>query len=423
VAGQQARLWTYGSFSGPTLRVREGDRVELELRNSLPEATNLHLHGLHVPPSVDDAFLSLAPGERRIYEFDVPFGSAGTYWYHPHLHGRVATQLFAGLAGAIVVEGPSDELFAEAEEHLLVLKDLSLQGGRGAEHEDEDWMNGKEGELVLVNGQRQPALRPERRLLRLRLLNASNARYYRMALEEHPLYLLATDGGLIEKPLELSELLLAPGERAEVLVRLEGRGQFRLLNLPYDRGTMTAGQEEAGDRGESADPHAGHGAKKPSSRADDAPGTLLTIQAPSTAAAGAIPSTVTTVSALEPSGGVTRRIVLGEDHMAADFFINGRAFDHHRVDLNARLGDTEIWEIVNEGDMDHPFHLHVYPFQVLSRNGAAEAVRAWKDVVNLRAGERLSLAVPLADFSGRTVFHCHIVEHEDRGMMGVLEVS
>lgn len=421
-AGGTAALWTYnGSLPGPTLRVREGERLKIDFRNGLPEATNLHLHGLHVPPSVDDAFLEVPPGERATYAFDVPYGSAGTYWYHPHLHGRVAPQLFAGLAGAIIVEGPTDELFAEAEEHLLVLKDVALEGDRVAPHTHDDWMNGKEGDLVLVNGTLRPTLRPEKGLLRLRLLNASNARYYRLALEDHPLYLVATDGGLIEKPVELPELLLAPGERAEVLVRLDRAGDIALHNRPYERGVMTMVDMEA------AGGHGGHGAHDKSGMAgmdhEAEPEVLLTISAPPSLRAAALPGTLVSVPVLrEENAQVTRRIAFSEDHLAARFFVNGRAFDHRRVDVTAKQGDLELWEVVNEGDMDHPFHLHVYPFQVLSRNGIPEPYRAWKDVVNLRAGETVRLAVPLSDFSGKTVFHCHIVEHEDRGMMGVLEV-
>lgn len=420
VAGGSAALWTYnGRFPGPTLRLREGERAEIDFRNGLPEPTNLHLHGLHVPPGVDDAFLAVHPGERATYTFDVPHGSAGTYWYHPHLHGRVAPQLFGGLAGTIIVEGPADELFAEAEEHLLVLKDVALEGGRVAPHTPDDWMNGKEGDLVLVNGALRPTLRPEKGLLRLRLLNASNARYYRLALEDHPLYLVATDGGLIEKPVELPELLLAPGERAEVLVRLDRSGDVALHNRPYERGVMTGADMDA------AGGHAGHDVSGMAGMEHEAePEVLLTISAPPNLRAAALPGTLVSVPVLrEEDAQAVRRIVFSEDHRAARFFVNGRAFDHRRTDVTARRGDLEVWEVVNEGDMDHPFHLHVYPFQVRSRNGVAEPYRAWKDVVNLRAGETVRLAVPLSSFSGKTVFHCHIVEHEDRGMMGVLEVK
>jgi FtsP/CotA-like multicopper oxidase with cupredoxin domain len=119
---------------------------------------------------------------------------------------------------------------------------------------------------------------------------------------------------------------------------------------------------------------------------------------------------------------VTRRVVMTERMMPPGFFLNGRTFDHERVDFGGRLGTLEVWELENRGDMDHPFHLHSYPFQVIERNGAPEAYRAWKDVVNLRRNDRVKIGAPLRDFTGLTVYHCHILEHEDRGMMGTLEV-
>nr|WP_234554702.1 multicopper oxidase family protein [Thermus caliditerrae] len=253
VAGREAQLWTYGgSFPGPTLRVRPGDTVRLELENLLPEPTNLHWHGLPISPRVDDPLLEIPPKEIWSYAFTVPQDLAGTFWYHPHLHGRVAPQLFAGLAGAMVVESPLDGIpeLREAEEHLLVLKDLELVGGRPAPYSPMDWINGKEGNLLLVNGASRPTLRAGKATLRLRLLNASNARYYRLGLEGHPLYLIASDGGFLEEPYEVPELLLAPGERAEVLVRFQKEGAFRLLALPYDRGAhMMGGMEHMGHGG------------------------------------------------------------------------------------------------------------------------------------------------------------------------------
>ncbi|MCL6568661.1 MAG: multicopper oxidase family protein, partial [Meiothermus silvanus] len=193
MGGKPVQLLTYGGFPGPTLRLREGETVRLNFTNNLPEATNLHLHGLHVPPSVDDPLALVQPGESRLYEFTVPKGSAGTYWYHPHVHGRVAPQLYAGLAGLLVVEGPLDALpeLKGAEEHLLVLKDWLFSGNRIPAWTHMDWMNGREGSLLTVNAAVRPTLRAQKATLRLRLLNASNARYYRLALENHPLYLIA----------------------------------------------------------------------------------------------------------------------------------------------------------------------------------------------------------------------------------------
>ena len=446
VAGQKAQLWTYnGSIRGSVLRVREGDTVRLKFINRLPEATNLHLHGLHVSPVVDNPLAEVAPGETVNLEFEIPKGSAGTYWFHPHMHGMVAKQMFAGLAGVIVVEGALETMpeLREAEERVIVLRDLELVNGQPSEHTMMDWMNGKEGNLLLVNGAIKPTLNAKKPTLRLRLVNASNARYYRLKLEGHPLYLIATDGGYIEKPVRLEELLLAPGERAEVLVRLEREGTFKLLNLPYERGKMMMGGMSGGNNSSNGSSMGGMTGMGDSSNSNSSggmsgmsgmmgstkantvqpPQTLLSVVAPKNPKPMPLPTVLTSVPTLEVSQAVTRRIVLTEKMMQLQFLLNGKAFDPKRVDITANLGDTEIWELVNKSDMDHPFHLHTYPFQVLSRNGQPVAYRAWKDVVNLKKNDIVRIAIPLTDFVGTTVYHCHVLEHEDKGMMGVLEVK
>ncbi|MDQ3639043.1 MAG: multicopper oxidase family protein, partial [Actinomycetota bacterium] len=232
----------------------------------------------------------------------MPEGSVGTYWYHPHPHGSLEGQLGAGLAGALIVEGPSDSLpgIAEAEERLLVLKDFPAL--RGAP--------------VLVNGAYQPVLDAEASSLRLRLLNASTERYLRLALEEHPLYLIVTDGGLIEEPVNLEEFLLAPGKRAEVLVRLKGEGDFRLMDLPCD--------VEAGPTSGLGDP-------------------LLTVAAPSRPAP--LPSRLAEVPTLDPSRATATRQVTFEVGTFSGRQIDGKSFDMDRVDLRPEKGTLEVWEI------------------------------------------------------------------------------
>ncbi len=241
LAGRPTSLWTYGSsIPGRTIRAREGETLRLRFTNRLPEATNLHFHGLHIPPTgrADNIWLEIPPGERFDYEFTIPKGEAGTYWYHPHLHGSIARQLWAGLAGALVLESPLDAMpeLAAAEDRIVVLKDFALTGGQPAAHRALDWIMGKEGDLILVNGLRHPVLRAKAASLRLRLINASNARYFNVALEGgRPLHLIATDGHFLERPVALESVLLPPAARADVLVRFADETPLRLIDLPYDR--------------------------------------------------------------------------------------------------------------------------------------------------------------------------------------------
>ncbi len=243
VAGQEIELLAYnGQFPGPTLRMFEGEHVRVRLVNRMGEPTNLHLHGLSIPPQVDDPRVLVNGGESRDYEFQVQKGSAGTYWYHPHGHGSVGPQLFAGLAGPLIVEpaGPRAS-GAPVEQHTLVVKDLAIADGRPAPHTAGDWVNGKEGDLILVNGERTPRIDTSGRSVRLRLINACNARYLRLQVQGQVMNYLGAGVGFAEKPEPVDSVLLAPGERADVAVHFEGAGDHGLVALPYDRGADMSG--------------------------------------------------------------------------------------------------------------------------------------------------------------------------------------
>lgn len=420
VAGRFARLWTYnGQFPGPTLRLREGERVELELTNRLAEPTNFHFHGLHISPTGqgDNVFRHVSPGETALYAFMVPQGSAGTYWYHPHVHKAVSKQLFHGLAGAIVVEGAADAALREIPEQLLVLKDLEFQAnGRIPDHTKTDWMMGREGSLLTVNGAERPRLQVLGGAVRLRLLNASNARYFRLHLPNAVLQVTATDGGSVGTPYEVDELLLAPGERYEVVAQFPGRGRYALQTLPYNRAPeeMDLGMGDEGGM-------AGMAGMNPAP--DEAAERLLQFEV-DRAGRFEVPQTLTAVPTLRAEDAtVRRRIVLSEDMAQLKFYIDGKLFDPERTDFAPQLNTVEHWEFVNESGMDHPMHLHVHPFQVYARGGVRELRAVWKDVVNVPAKGSVELLVPFTDFSGKTVMHCHIVEHEDFGMMSVVDVA
>jgi FtsP/CotA-like multicopper oxidase with cupredoxin domain len=424
LAGHPAALYSYNSsVPGPRLEIRSGDHVVIRFANRLPEPTNLHFHGLHVSPSgnADNVFLEIPPGESQIYEFSLPQDHrGGTYWYHPHVHHLIARQVWAGLAGLLIVRGELDDIpeIRDADEEFLVLKDFGLDANGELLTPDPtpQIMQGREGDLVLVNGELNPTFRiPKDGLLRLRFLNASVARYYRLQLEDHPMYLIATDGGPIGEPFEMRELLLAPGERAEVLVRgSRSPGRYRLMNLPHQRFNM-------GMMG-------GRGMMGGSPSSSNEPIVLGTLEYSESGRSLPLPSRLVPVEPL-PEATEQRQFVFSHRMMRMHgdaFTINGMGFDPERIDTVTKVGTVEEWEIVNEGgmmmDFDHPFHIHTNAFQVVSENGQSPRLRAWKDIVNVAMGGSVRVRIPFRDFPGWTVYHCHILDHEDLGMMAVVEM-
>lgn len=437
IGSRTANLLSYnGQSPGPRLEARPGDTVRIRLHNQLDQPTNLHYHGLHITPqgTGDNVFIAVAPGESFTYEFTIPADHpAGTFWYHPHHHHHAAAQVFGGLAGLFVIRGELDEIseVKAAQEEFIVLKDYEIdRAGNVPAADHMALMMGREGSLVTVNGRVDPGLTiPQGGLLRMRLLNASASRFYRLQLEGHPFQLIATDGGAIASPVELSELLLAPGERADVLIQgTQTSGTYRLLNLPYNRNGIGMMGGMGGGMGHGMGHDMGgmmHGGR--SSSGDPQPLASLTYSG--SIAALPLPRQLGTVETLaEPT--VTRRIELsmtmgmGGD-MGMEFWFNGQPYDPQRIDIEAQLGTVEEWELANVDPdlMDHPFHLHVNPFQVVSRNGQPEPYRAWKDTVLVRGGETVKIRIPFRTFAGETVFHCHILDHEDLGMMGNLQIS
>lgn len=420
LAGRQALLMNYnGQVPGPTFEARPGDEVEIRFTNSLPEPTNLHFHGLHISPesNADNPFLEVLPEEGFTYRFKIPEDHpAGLFWYHPHYHGKVAEQVFSGLAGIFIIRGDLDQIgaLAETNEEILVLQDFDLDmRGRIREPSPIFRKWGRQGNLITINGRKPPRLIvPPEGLLRLRLLNASASRFYHLQLENHPWRLIATDGHALAAPQEVSELLLSPGERADLLVAgSQEPGEYSLQSLPYDRGI----QAMANSMG-----HPDTSAAEPVEQVTP----IATLSYGSQSAPMAMPETLLSVAPL-PEPDRVREFVFDhgiDTETGQPFLINGKAFKHHRVDTQVDLDTIEDWVLVNKAGMDHPFHLHTNRFQVISRNGEPEPVRAWKDVVNVRAYETVRIRIPFRNFPGKTVYHCHILDHEDQGMMGIIEM-
>ncbi len=407
--GRPVPAYAYnGMIPGPTLELHEGDSVVIHFHNRLPEPTTVHWHGVHLPAAADGSPLNpIPPGTSHDYVFRVPRGSAGTYWYHPHPDHTTTRQVALGLFGAIVVRAADDPLAkAGIPEKLLILSDnrFAADGSvsfpqPGSIQADIDLENGREGNVLFVNGQIAPTI-PIRsgEVQRWRIVNASAARVYRLALPGERLVYVASDGGLIEHPVEVPDVLLANSERAEVLVRGTGAPGSRstLEDRPYDR-------------------------YMPQTRPADWDSTraLLTLvyaEAPPVAPV-AIPTVLRAVPPIDTTHVAARRVIV-----LSQGLIDGRTMDMRRVDIRSHLGATEIWTIQNVVGMDHPFHLHGFQFQVLDREGKPEAFRSWKDSVNVPRHSSVRIAVHFTDFGGKWMYHCHILDHEDEGMMGVLEL-
>ncbi|PBC40108.1 copper oxidase [Rhodococcus sp. ACS1] len=423
VAGGRAGVLGFnGGVPGPTLRIRPGDRLRVTLRNRLTEPTNLHLHGLHVSPAGngDNPFLRIEPGQDFDYEYRLPdTHPPGVYWYHPHHHGLVADQIFGGLYGAIIVD--DTEPMPVTRERVLVISDLTLDGaGRIAPVSMMDRMLGREGNLVLVNGQHRPTITaaPGTRE-RWRIVNACVSRYLRLRLDGQQLQLLGLDSGRFTAPRPVEEIVLAGGNRADLVVSTTP-GSAQLLTLPIDRGAMDMmGMGNADMRDNPP-------------RGQDATETILAaleisgIAGPQPAPLPPQPTprdlrgeTVAATATFTLDVGMGMGVGMGAGGMR--FTIDGREFDPDRTDHTVRMGTVEEWTLVNNSPMDHSLHLHVWPMQLLRTGGREVTEIIRQDVVNLPARSRVTVRVAFDDYPGRTVYHCHILDHEDLGMMGVVE--
>ncbi len=413
VAGRKARTLGYnGGLPGPTLVVRPGDRLQVRLVNRLEEPTNLHVHGLHVSPkdNGDNAFVEVGPGESFDYDYHLPQDHpAGVFWYHPHHHGMAADQVYGGLYGAILVEDVQE--LPVSRERLLVVSDITLDGsGDVVPPSRMERVMGREGELVMVNGQLTPRLdaRTSERE-RWRIVNACSSRFLSLRLDGHRMHLLGKDGGRFAEPRPTDQVLLAPGNRADLLVTV-GRGDGVLRAIPYDRGGM--GMMGGGMAG--------------SSSSGGGPVRLAELRVTGTGsgADGAVPSFPAQRDLRdEPVAGRRQLVMSMGMGMGMSFLFDGREFESDRIDQRVAVGDVEEWTVFNDSPMDHPFHLHVWPMQVVEENGRVLDSPTWQDVVNVPARGSVRVRVAFDDFGGRTVYHCHILDHEDRGMMGVVEAS
>jgi len=466
------------SYLGPIVRVTRGQTVRVHVRNELDEATNVHWHGLIVPAEADGQPGNLVmPGAEAEYTFAVR-NRPGTYWFHPHPHGRTAEQAYQGLAGLFIVTDAEEAalgLPAGAQDIPLVLQDRRFDADNQLVYIDPgmagmmDEMMGILGEHILVNGRPDVSMPVSTQPYRLRVLNGSNARIYKLGWSTGaPLTVIGTDGGLLAAPVTKPYVMLAPGERVELWADFSGAevsSEFKLVSLPFEG-------VEAGDMGMMGMMHAAP--SLPNGAAFDIMTFAVTEVVAHTVTLPATLLPVETLAAAMAVNAAPRPFVFAMDD-AMNWTINGRTFEMDAVadDEKVRFGDTELWELVNlmaapvpaaTGEMAgmdhsshadhgastpdltsaqvtmrdfmaHPVHLHGVHFQVLDRQ-IDDAQRAgwetvkdglvdegWKDTVLVMPGERVRIAVRFDGYRGRYLLHCHNLEHEDSGMMRYFEVS
>lgn len=433
------------SYVGPVLRFRQGERVQVRFENRTGEPSIVHWHGMLVPAAMDGHPRSVIPsGHAFDYAFDIA-NRAGTYWYHPHPHGRTATQIYAGLAGPLLVSDAHERalgLPSGAQERVLVVQDRRLDAdnrlryGGGMMQQ----MMGFLGDTVLVNGQTDFLLRVTRRPHRLRFLNASNARSYKLAWSDGtPLTVIGTDGGLLERPLTRPYVMLAPAERIELWADFShypANHELSLQSLSFD-GMPAMG----GMMGGMMNGMMGGGTGMAAGTANGAPLSVcrVRVDGPPVKDTQRLPARLVPLDGYALADAVNRtrprviRLAMGRMRWT----LNGRTFEMDAVarDEIVRAGDLEVWEFVNEGGssmmggMMHPMHIHGVQFQVVSREIPREFARAygtirdglvdegWKDTVLVSPGERVRILVKFADGPGLFVYHCHNLEHADGGMM------
>jgi FtsP/CotA-like multicopper oxidase with cupredoxin domain len=409
---QQVEAWTYnGDIPGPLIRVHVGDRLIVHFKNNLPKPTTVHWHGMRVPIEMDGVPGISQPevqlGGSFTYDFIAP--DAGLYWYHPHVMS--AMQVSFGLYGAVLVEGP-DEDVGVSDELVLVLSDIGIEDS-GALLDPESaggarMVFGLEGNHVLVNGRERPKLiaragAPQR----WRIVNAAKARYFELELtgaaNTGALFtVIGRDGGLQEYATEQETLVVAPGERMDVIVTPKGTpgSDITVRSLPHNRGY---GSEYL--------------------NVED----LFTI-ALANASPYSAPARLPVKRSIKPLDG-TGATPINMDITLVQ--VNERTIEYRinnvppakLVPVQARIGETQIWTITNQTKWSHPIHLHGFFFQVLDKNGDLVRPLAWRDTVDVPFEETMRFIVKYDDRPGTWMFHCHILDHAEGGVMGMVELG
>jgi FtsP/CotA-like multicopper oxidase with cupredoxin domain len=399
--GRTTPVWTYnGSVPGPLIEVAVGDELIVHFKNDLPEATTIHWHGVRLPAVMDGTLRMQDPVQPGAsFEYRFPLQDPGLFWFHPHI--RSDEQVEKGLYGVLRVRGPGEP--GNDHESILVLDDVSVlpDGTLPTYLDDESKMLGRQGNILLVNGQATPTFRWRAGSLELlRIVNVANGRFFNLALPGYKWRVIGTDGGLVPQPYDIDTLLISPGERYDAMVIVTGNpgDETTLLNEPYERGHDTGKDEPM-------------------------PVATFQVTDEQPLSARMLPSSFPEIERLD-DGPADHELELNEGLQGEDlvFTINGATFPDVPL-ITVPAGSIRIFDVKNSSEMDHPFHLHGTFFQVLSTNGeAAPSTLANKDTVIVPQMSTLKL-VARFDEPGGWMYHCHILEHAEGGMMGEISVE
>jgi len=411
--GYQTPTWGLnGSFLGPTLKLRRGETVRVNVTNHLDETTTLHWHGFNLPAKHDGGpHQPIQPGETWSPEFEV-LEKASLMWAHAHQMGKTAEHVWNGLATMVLVEDDEADVldlpktYGE-DDFPIVFQDRRFRrdGTIPYSLSMHDRMVGMMGNVPLLNGTVLPFIDVKHDRIRLRLLNGANASIYNLAFDDgRSFHQIGSDGGLLEAPVEMMELRLSPGERAEIVVDFSDGAPCKLISRSRGGGEMM----------------------------EQSPNFLLLDfrVAEGRAKSPALPDKLTTLDPVSTDNVKNTRTFLLEMPamgpqmmMGFPFTINGQEMDMGRIDETVPVGQDEIWVIQNAGPMAHPFHVHNTQFRVLSRDGNAPAAneQGRKDTVLVEPDEEVRILIRFDHYTDPKrpyMYHCHILEHEDAGMMG-----
>lgn len=410
-----------GSFLGPTLLLDAGQMVTLNVHNQLGDTTTVHWHGLNVSPANDGSpHVMILPDETWSPQFPV-LDKAATYWYHPHLHGKTMDQVLLGAAGFIIVRDAEEAALDLPRNYGVDDMPLLFQF-KTFDAQKQILMEDEVDNAVLVNGVLDGILSSPAQVVRYRLLNGSSHRFFNLGFSNSKqFYQITSDAGLLDAPVSMTRLILAPGERAEILVDLESEEGNTLIMKSFGSELPTGYPGGAAMMGGTSGP------------LDEIDFKVLTISvaAPTPDPVATIPATLTTNLVWSQSGATARSLNFSAQPMMSmtNFFINNKKFDMEQVEFTTEQDKVEVWNIANQTMMAHPFHIHGNHFYVLEVNGAAPppGMRGRKDVVVVPPmNGSVKLVTKYENYGDANLpymFHCHILSHEDGGMMGQFIVN